>query len=125
MKIVLEKDVEVPVVQRARDRGILVVKQTHAGARSHPDRAFYFPHGRLVQIEFKAPGKLPTAQQYDTITKLLALGYEVYVVDSKDDGLMLIDYCLGRAASGPRHVRCENRTNNILAACGAKLRSKR
>jgi hypothetical protein len=112
-RIILEKDVELPVVKRARDRGILVVKQTHAGARSHPDRAFYFPHGRLVQIEFKAPGKLPTAQQRDTIIKLRTNGYEVYVIDDKALGLALIDWCLLRGTREELYDAVA-RTNEIL-----------
>jgi hypothetical protein len=116
-RIILEKDVEVPVVNHARRHGILVVKQTHAGARSHPDRAFYFPHGRLVQIEFKAPGKLPTPQQRDTIMKLLNYGYCVYVIDDKELGLRAIEFHVGLGDTPQYYAEAWLATRKILERC--------
>src|ERR1022692_419874 len=86
-----EHDVESKVVTYARSKGVLVVKQTHQGARSHPDRAFYFAGGRLLQIEFKAPGKLPTPLQAVTIKKLIGLGFIVVVIDDVRSGVWMVD----------------------------------
>src|ERR1017187_5705956 len=86
-----EHDIESKVVAYARSKGVLVVKQTHQGARSHPDRAFYFSGGRLLQIEFKAPGKLPTPLQAVTIKKLIGLEFNVAIIDNEDIGIQMID----------------------------------
>ena len=88
---VSEYDIESKVVKYARDKGVLVVKQTHVGARSHPDRAFYFEGGRLLQIEFKAPGARPTVLQAVTIKKLIGLGFAVAIVDDVRHGKDLVD----------------------------------
>jgi hypothetical protein len=93
-RIISEADVEKPVVKYARSKGVLVVKQTHAGARSHPDRAFYFTGGRLLQIEFKAPGKPPTILQAVTIEKLIELGFIVLIVDDALHGMNIINHYL-------------------------------
>ena len=41
----------------------LVRKFVSPGNRGVPDRMFVFPHGTVAFIEFKAPGKKPTALQ--------------------------------------------------------------
>ena len=95
-----EHDIESKVVKYARGKGVLVVKQTHVGARSHPDRAFYFEGGRLLQIEFKALGAKPTTLQSVTIKKLIGLGFSVVIVDSEMDGMCFVDkYLSGFIAS--------------------------
>lgn len=102
MKKILEKHVEQPNVKYAKSLGILVVKQTHAGARSHPDRALYYPGGHLLQIEYKAPGELPTKLQAETITRLRVLGFDVQVVDNEQWGRSLIDARMGCSDNGMR-----------------------
>lgn len=104
MKI-LEKHVEQHVVDRARKLGAIVVKQTHAGARSHPDRAFYFPGGQLLQIEFKAPGELPTKLQAQTIAALTKLGFDVQVIDNREQGIALVEYVATRGLPSPASFR--------------------
>jgi hypothetical protein len=101
MPKLLEKHVEQPTVDRARKLGILVVKQTHAGARSHPDRAFYFPGGALLQIEFKAPGEIPTKLQAQTIQQLRGLGFEVQVIDDRKQGIALVEHVAKHGLPSP------------------------
>src|ERR1035437_4262845 len=89
-----EYDIESKVVKYARDKGVLVVKQTHVGGRSHPDRAFYFSRGRLLQIEFKALGAKPTTLQAVTIKKLIGLGFIELLIDDIIDGKFVVDVYL-------------------------------
>lgn len=95
----LERHVERPVVGYAKSLGVLAVKQTHQGAPSHPDRAFYFDGGRLLQVEFKAPGGLPTKLQANTIIELRSRGFDVQIIDDAEKGFALID-----AYAEHRHV---------------------
>lgn len=48
-----------------------------------PDRIF-IRDGRIVIIEFKAPGKPPRKSQDREIKRMLRYGAEVYIVDSME-----------------------------------------
>lgn len=99
----LERSIENAVVGFAKKMGIEVVKLNGMGKRSHPDRMFLGPRGRLVFIEFKREGEKPTPLQLHLHKLWKRLGHRVYVVDNKDDGKMLIRLLLGKARLDLEH----------------------
>lgn len=86
--MIRESHIEKTVCRRATAHGWLVHPKAGSGTKGWPDRTFTKP-GRLVFIEFKAPGKKPTKLQAHTHEKLKKQGYEVYVIDSIEDGTQL------------------------------------
>lgn len=54
---------------------------SHAGV---PDRILIMP-GRIIFIEFKAPGKHPTRLQHHYLSMLQNMGHTAAVIDSVDD----------------------------------------
>ena|ERR1039458_7248449 len=119
-----EHGVESKVVKYARSKGVLVVKQTHAGARSHPDRAFYFAGGRLLQIEFKAPGAKPTTLQAVTIKKLIGLGFTVLIIDTVEDGYSVISHYLAGNIDVRQSTAILVRLDYVLKVCDQVLKRK-
>jgi hypothetical protein len=91
MSRVLEKTIERNVVNYALKKGIESVKLNGMGKRSHPDRMFLGPRGRVLFIEFKKPGEEPTPLQKHLHKKWKRLGHKVYVVDNVTIGRELID----------------------------------
>jgi hypothetical protein len=55
------------------------------GEQGWPDVEFYLPGGRVILIEFKAPGGTPSKLQLKRIENLRALGHEAYVCDNVAD----------------------------------------
>ncbi len=92
MRISEKKRVEGPVARFADASGILRLKVNVMGNRGWPDHFFFFPveAGGLLVIEFKAPGEEPEPLQLDKIRKLRKRGYDVHVVDSKEEGIRLL-----------------------------------
>ena len=89
----LEKQhVEQPVRHWAERNGFVCFKYTPFGKRGIPDHFFFGPFPLLVIIEFKRPGRKvePGSLQEYTIKILRQLGWPVYVVDNKDDGIRLL-----------------------------------
>jgi hypothetical protein len=81
----LESYIERRVVGMAQKNDWLTFKFTSPSRRGVPDHIF-IKDGRIVFIEFKAPGKPPTPLQARTIRKMLNAGAEVHVCDSIEDG---------------------------------------
>jgi hypothetical protein len=86
-----EATIEKSVCARAKQLGCLVVKLNGPGQRGLPDRMI-LRDGRALFIEFKAPGKKPTALQLKTRDKLLKLGFIATVIDDKENGIATINY---------------------------------
>jgi uncharacterized protein YcbX len=61
------------------------------GKRSAPDRIFANRFGFVMFLEFKSPGKKPTALQLDEHAAMRANGLIVYVVDNLDAAKALLD----------------------------------
>lgn len=81
----LEKHVEAPSKQWARDHGWWVRKFKAPGNRSVPDNIFAktWPNSsRKIAVEFKKPGKTSTEKQRDEQKAMRAAGWEVYEIDS-------------------------------------------
>jgi hypothetical protein len=95
-KNILESEVEGSVKRYAKSKGVIVDKFTSPSKRSVPDDIFTFPpHGWVVFIEFKKPGKKPTEKQALDHEKRRAVGAHVFVVDNVAYGKRIIDYYLG------------------------------
>lgn len=80
----LEADVEDAVVTWARRRDWYVRKFKHPGRRSAPDRLF-IRNGRVLFIEFKRLGNVPSEAQWIEIHDLEDAGADVIWLDSIDD----------------------------------------
>lgn len=81
----LEATIEKRVCANAKANGWLTYKWTSPSNRGVPDRIF-IKAGRVVFVEFKAPGKKPTPLQKHIHKKLENEGMEVHVVDSIEAG---------------------------------------
>ena len=76
-----ESHIEHACCALAKAVGWLTFKFVSPAHRGVPDRIF-IKEGRIVFVEFKAPGKKPTKLQESVIAKLRASGCEVHVCDS-------------------------------------------
>lgn len=77
-----ESEIESYLVRKAAERGGHAWKW-QSSRRGVPDRIVLLPD-RVIFVELKAPGEKPTAQQLHVHQMMIALGHEVYVVDSKE-----------------------------------------
>jgi hypothetical protein len=82
VKKTLEKHIEKACGSIARQRGWVYWKLTVMGFPGVPDRLILAPGGCAAFVEFKAPGKKPTALQEAWHRRLRALGFKVYVIDN-------------------------------------------
>lgn len=96
---VSEADIEKAVCDYAKRKGVMVDKFVSPNKRSVPDRIFSFPGGKVVFIEFKAPGKKATPMQERDHAKRRALGFAVAVVDNVEQGKRIIDVALAYGAN--------------------------
>lgn len=83
---VLESHIERTVCKIAEAAGFMQRKISYVNRNGAPDRFFFGPGGRFIAVEFKAPGKKPEPHQEREIERLRSLGFEVYVIDSIDNG---------------------------------------
>lgn len=79
-----ESTIERRLVTEAVKRGGFAPKFVSPGLDGVPDRLLLLPGGRLAFVEVKAPGKKLRPLQRRRIEQLTALGFRVYVLDSKD-----------------------------------------
>ena len=79
-----ESAIERRLVTEAGKRGGLAPKFVSPGLDGVPDRLLLFPGGKLAFVEVKAPGEKPRPRQRRRIEQLTALGFRVYVLDSKE-----------------------------------------
>ena len=75
----LEKTIEKKVVEHAKKLGFWTRKFVSPNNRGVPDRIFAYK-GRIFFIEFKAPGKKPTALQNLEHSKMFDAGLSIYVI---------------------------------------------
>ena len=88
---VLEARVVRKTKEAAKRAGFEHRKVTYANRNGAPDDFFFGPGGRLIIIEFKAPGKEPEQHQWREIKLLRNLGFAVYVVDNEEYGALIFD----------------------------------
>ncbi|MDT8715458.1 VRR-NUC domain-containing protein [Clostridium sp. 19966] len=79
-----ENVIEAYLRDRVKSSGGKAYKFVSPGNTGVPDRLVLFPSGRIIFVELKSPGKKPTAIQLLQHKKIRALGFEVLVVDSKE-----------------------------------------
>lgn len=79
-----EKEIEAYLRDRVKEIGGKAYKFVSPGNNGVPDRLVCLPGGRAVFAELKAPGKVPTPLQLLQQKKLQNLGFDVWVIDSKE-----------------------------------------
>lgn len=87
----LESEIEKKVCDYAKERGFLVYKFTSPNRAAVPDRLFIKQTGALFFCEFKRGGAKPTAPQEREHTRLRDHNVRVFVVDSVEQGKLIID----------------------------------
>ena len=87
----LEKTIEMQLVNAVKDMGGRAVKLVSPGFDGMPDRMVLLPFGRIVFVEVKAPGKKPRPLQVARHEMLRDLGFKVYVIDSTEEIGELLD----------------------------------
>lgn len=85
-----EKTVEQHVCDYAKASGCLVLKLNVKGQVGWPDRLFIY-QGKVLMIEFKRPGQVPTPIQQYVHNQLKGAGAQVEVIDNVSQGKELID----------------------------------
>lgn len=78
-----ESTIEAYLRDRVKELGGKAYKFVSPGNNGVPDRLVCLPGGKVVFVELKAPGKTPTQMQMFQHGKLQALGFQVWVIDSK------------------------------------------
>ena len=78
---------ETPIEDYLREQvaahGGMVEKHVSPGRRGVPDDLVTWPRGRMDLVECKAPGELPTDEQYRDHKRRAALRVPVYLLDTK------------------------------------------
>jgi Holliday junction resolvase len=90
-----ESTIERDVCTYAKQRGCLVIKQAAPGHRGVPDRLFLF-RGEVLFIEFKQPGKKPTALQDKWLRDLAKHEFRAIWCDDAVTGKRAIDQLVER-----------------------------
>lgn len=90
----LEKQIEAKVCDYAKAKNVLVYKFTSPARAAVPDRLFIRPDGRMWFCEFKRKGAKPTAAQEREHHRLRQHKVTVFVVDSVEDGVAMIDMAI-------------------------------
>ena len=88
-----ESTIERAVCAYAKAKGCLVLKLSGPNQKGQPDRMF-IKNGRVLFIEFKAPGKLPTALQLRFLADLHEQGMFVAWCDDIGKGKEIINQIL-------------------------------
>lgn len=86
---ILESRIERKCCKIAAERGIPNVK---LGQNGYPDRVFLVPGGRPFMVEFKALDGKPSRRQEAIIRGLRAIGYRVYVCDSVEVFIKVLEH---------------------------------
>lgn len=79
-----EKQIEQSLVKAVNNMGGIAPKFVSPGFDGMPDRIVLLPHGKMVFVEVKAPGKKPRPLQTSRHEMLRELGFKVYVLDNTD-----------------------------------------
>ncbi len=82
--MILEREVEQVLIRKIRSLGGLCLKFVSPGWQGVPDRLCLLPGGRMFFVETKRPGAKPRPLQLKRHEELRALGFDVYVLDSKE-----------------------------------------
>ena len=83
-KTMLESEIEKYLVKQVKAEGGIAYKFVSPGIRGVPDRIVLFPCGIMCFVELKAHGKKPRQNQIRQIEKIIARGFDVFTIDSKE-----------------------------------------
>jgi hypothetical protein len=86
----LEKEIEAKTIKYAKSKNILNFKMNSATSRGLPDRLFISKKDMFF-IEFKRKGRKPSKLQSHLIAQLRDYCCKVYIVDSLEEGMEIID----------------------------------
>ena len=100
-EILIERDVERTLIRAARKGGGLCLKFVSPGWAGAPDRLCLFPEGRGIFVELKRPGMTPRPLQARRAEQLKRLGFEVGLIDSKEEVEKFMAKVGGGAVDGP------------------------
>ena len=95
-----EASIQRAVVEYARSKGCIAIKQSTAGrfgSSGWPDYLIFTPIGYAYFIEFKKPGGKVTALQAQRIEELRGHEISTHVCDDVVDGKEEVDNALRRA----------------------------
>lgn len=81
---VSEKAIERYLVEQASNNGLLCLKYYNPNMAGYPDRLLLIPGGKTYWVELKSKGKKPSQLQSRRMAELIAMGFPVAVIDSKD-----------------------------------------
>jgi len=99
----LEKTIERAVCTWANTHGILAIKFTPDGSTGWPDRIFLYK-GKVLFIEFKAPGKAERPAQAHRRQQLQAQGFTSEVHNDVDTAIQALHAAFfPRDGDTPRH----------------------
>lgn len=90
-----EQVIEDAIVAHAEATGWFSRKMTYAGRKGCRDRDFY-GHGQVVMVEMKRPGGVLSPHQVRENARMEAAGLRIYVIDSIDAGVALLDRLAAR-----------------------------
>ncbi|NRG44208.1 VRR-NUC domain-containing protein [Bacillus sp. CRN 9] len=79
-----EKDIEKYLRDQVKKECGIAYKFESPGNSGVPDRLVLLPGKKIVFVELKAPGKKPSPIQLAQHRKITKLGFEVFVIDSKE-----------------------------------------
>lgn len=79
-----ERDIERRLVGTIQKLGGLCPKWVSPGWDGVPDRIVLLPGGHIAFVELKAPGEKPRPLQVRRKRQLEALGFKVYIIDTKE-----------------------------------------
>ena len=97
MKFLEENKIEKRLIKEIEKLGGKALKFTSPGMIGVPDRIVLLPHGKLIFVELKAPGKkLKVIQEYRA-KQLRKLGFDVRCIDSTDLIMKLVKEVRGNA----------------------------
>jgi hypothetical protein len=85
VELVKESTIEAYLRDRVKELGGKAYKFVSPGNDGVPDRLVCLPGGRVVFVELKALRKKPTRLQILQQKKLEALGFDVFVINSKQE----------------------------------------
>lgn len=80
-----EKKIETGVSKYAKSLGWSYHKYRPVNDKGFPDR-FFLRDGKIIFVEFKAPGEAPNPLQWSRIMDLDLSGFDVYVIDNENLG---------------------------------------
>ncbi|MHA1286563.1 MAG: VRR-NUC domain-containing protein [Candidatus Thorarchaeota archaeon] len=80
-----ESKIESYAVKIAKQKGFMAVKYKDESRNGGPDHLFLGPSKDIFWIEFKRLGEKPKPHQLKYHDMLRSLGFEVYVIDCKED----------------------------------------